>query len=65
MHNTYICSKKLDGLKHESLFAGYQHIMQTGGGGLGPHDVYTSYVEGPLFEGEEYPLEYDRMKHFY
>jgi hypothetical protein len=34
------------------------------GGGLGPHDVYKSYVEGPLFEGEEYPLEYDRMKHF-
>jgi hypothetical protein len=27
MHNIYICSKKLDGLQCEGLFAGYQHIM--------------------------------------
>jgi hypothetical protein len=39
-YNTYISSNKLDGLQCEGLFAAYEHIMQTEGGKLGPHDVY-------------------------
>jgi hypothetical protein len=52
-------SNKLDGLHHEGLFAAYQHIMQTEGGKLGPHDVYKRVAN--LFNIWHIGLLYTRM----